>query len=288
MAMTAAQTGARPIAMVAVEQRLPADRRIIDDDLAGAIAPFRTRALVSLLGPRAAAWTAARAERKFPGVWGGILCRKRYIDEKLLESAGEIDAFVNLGAGFDTRAYRLASLASLPVWEVDQMRNVEAKRRRLRRLFGAVPEHVTLVPIDFERQTLAAELTRHGYSSSRRSFFVWEGVTQYLTEAGVRKTLDFLATAARGSRLVLTYVRKDFIDGRNFYGVENLHRRYVDRGKLWHFGLEPHDLPGFLAPYRWRVVEHPEPAALARRYIAPTGRALTCMPLERMVYVEKL
>ncbi|AOJ72393.1 MULTISPECIES: SAM-dependent methyltransferase [Burkholderia] len=288
MALTAAQTGARPIAMVAVEQRLPAERRIIVDELAGAIAPLGTRAIVSLIGPRGAAWMAAKSDRNFPGVWGGILCRKRFIDEKLLESAGEIDSFVNLGAGFDTRAYRLAPLASVPVWEVDQPRNIDAKRRRLRRLFGEVPEHVTLVPIDFERETLAAELARHGYSSGRRSFFVWEGVTQYLTEAGVRKVLDFLATVARGSRLALTYVRKDFIDGRNLYGDENLHRRYVEQGRLWHFGLDPQDLQGFLEPYRWRVVEHPEPAALARRYIEPTGRALTCMPLERTAYAEKI
>jgi O-methyltransferase involved in polyketide biosynthesis len=30
------------------------------------------------------------------------MCRKRYIDEKLIESVGQIDAVVNLGAGFDT------------------------------------------------------------------------------------------------------------------------------------------------------------------------------------------
>jgi O-methyltransferase involved in polyketide biosynthesis len=41
------------------------------------------------------------------------------------------------------------------------------------------------------------------------------GVTQYLTEPGVRKTLDFLARAAGGSRLAFTYVRKDFLEGKD-------------------------------------------------------------------------
>jgi hypothetical protein len=62
-----------------------------------------------------------------------------------------------------------------------------------------------LVPIDVETQDLA-DLANHGYRPERPTFFVWEAVTQYLTEAGVRKTFDFLATAAPGSHLVFTYV----------------------------------------------------------------------------------
>lgn len=42
---------------------------------------------------------------------------------------------------------------------------------------------------------------------------MWEAVTQYLTEQGVRATFDRLAKAARGSRLAFTYVRKGFLTG---------------------------------------------------------------------------
>ncbi|NPT53850.1 SAM-dependent methyltransferase [Paraburkholderia elongata] len=134
-------------------------------------------------------------EKKFPGVWGGILCRKRYIDEKLIESIGQIEALVNLGAGFDTRAYRLAPIARIPVWEVDQPQNIEAKRRRLRKLFGEIPENVTLVPIDFDQQTPAIVLPTCGYSIGKRTFFIWEGVTQSEGIAGspevtTRRVLD--------------------------------------------------------------------------------------------------
>ena len=60
--------------------------------------------------------------------------------------------------------------------------------------------------IDVETQDLTDVLANHGYRPERPTFFVWEAVTQYLTEAGVRKTFDFLATAAPGSHLVFTYV----------------------------------------------------------------------------------
>src|SRR6266446_9634964 len=71
----------------------------------------------------------------------------RYIDEKLIEAVDEIDAVVNLGAGFDTRVYRLPTLADVPVWEIDQPENIGPKRRRLHKQFGAIPPHVNLVPI---------------------------------------------------------------------------------------------------------------------------------------------
>jgi methyltransferase (TIGR00027 family) len=274
--------------MVAVEQRFPPGQRILDDQLAGLIVPFGTRACLSLMGPRVAAWMVAMAERKYPGLWGGILCRKCYIDERLMESINQITALINLGAGFDTRVYRLASVATIPVWEVDLPENIEAKRRRLRELFEIAPKHVTLVPIDFERQTLGTALATCGYSISQRTFFIWEGVTQYMTEPGVRKTLDFLATAAPGSRLAFTYVCKDFLEGQSSYGQESVYERYVMKERIWRFGLDPLELEDFLEPYRWRVIGHPDPTELAERYIKPTGRALKCMPIERLVYAEKM
>jgi hypothetical protein len=110
------------------------------------------------------------------------------------------------------------------VYEVDLPTNINRKRTRLTRLFGEIPANVTLVPIDLETQNLADVLADHGYRPERPTFFIWEAVTQYLTEAGVRKTFDFLATAAPGSRLVFTYVRKDFLDGTALYGGESAHQ----------------------------------------------------------------
>jgi hypothetical protein len=54
-----------------------------------------------------------------------------------------------------------------------------------------------LVPIDVETQDLADVVANHGYWAERPTFFVWEAVTQYLTEAGVRK--DLRLSRHRGS-----------------------------------------------------------------------------------------
>ena len=275
--------------MVAIEQRFPRDQRIIEDDLAYRILPFGTRAFVWLMRPAVARdWMIRVTEKSLPGIWGAMACRKRYIDEKLIESIGQIDAVVNLGAGFDTRVYRLPALSDMPVWEVDQPENIESKQARLRKLFGEVPAHVEFVPIDFDHEELEAVLASHGYSPDMRTFFVWEAVTQYLTETGIRATFDFLSKAAPGSRLAFTYVRKDFIDGNVMYGGEDLYKKYVVKDKVWLFGMDPESVAGFLGEYGWRVVEHLGYDELAGRYVKPTSRELASTPIERMVYAEKL
>ena len=275
--------------MVAIEQYFPRSQRIIDDDLAAPILPFGMRAYVWMMRFDAAReWMVRVTERSLPGLWGAMLCRKRYIDEKLIESVGQIDAVVNLGAGFDTRVYRLPALADVPVWELDQRENIDAKRARLRRLFGAVPAHVELVPIDFDREELGIVLASYGYATNERAFFVWEAVTQYLTESGIRATFDFLARASPGSRLAFTYVRKDFLDGRVMYGGENVYKRYVVRDGVWIFGMAPEDVQDFLGAYGWSVVEHLGYEELAERYVKPTRRELASSPIERMVYAVKV
>jgi methyltransferase (TIGR00027 family) len=273
--------------LVAIEQAFPEGERIIDDDLAYRLLPLGFRINV-WISTRVKDWLIRKTEEKVPGLWGGIMARKRYIDEIVTRAAnGQAESVVNLGAGFDTRAYRLQALANVPVWEVDQPQNIDSKRARLEKVFQKAPTHVTLVPIDFDRQDLGAVLTSYGYETDRRTFFIWEGVTQYLTEDGIRATLDFLAKAPAGSRLALTYTPKDFIDGEVFYGQEYLYKKMLLKDKIWLFGLAPETVDDFLGEYGWRVVEHLGYDELGERYVKPSGRELLSMAIERVVYAEK-
>jgi len=288
MSRAAAKTGIMPMALVAIEQSFPRDRRVVQDDLAYHMLPWWGRAFARALRPRwARDWTVAQSERSHPGLWGGLLCRKRYIDERLSAATGDVEAVVNLGGGFDTRAFRLTGPAGPPVWELDQRETVEAKSRRVRRLLGGIPAHVHFVPIDFDRDDPGAALTARGYAPAMRTFFIWEAVTQYLTEPGVRATLRFLAAAAPGSLLAFTYVRRGFLEGRTLYGWKAGYDRFVRRG-TWLWGVEPADVPELLAPYGWTVVDDVGYESLADRYLAPTGRRLTATAVERMVYARKV
>ena len=273
----------------AIEHHEPPDRRLVDDDLAASFLPKPLRTLVraTRFGPVRRVVIAA-SERSGPGLWANMSCRKSYIDDNLAESLPSVDAVVILGAGLDTRAYRLARLGDVPVFEVDLPVNIARKRAVVSRVFGAVPPSVRLVSVDFERDDLMATLASYGYRADSPTFFVWEGVTQYLTADAVRATFDQLAHAASGSRLDFTYVRRDFIDGVNLYGAPVLYRKFRQRSQVWKFGLLPEDIDGFLADYGWRLIEQAGPDELMDRYVRPAGRNLTASQIEWSVYAEKI
>ncbi len=230
----------------------------------------------------------AITDRRIRGGWNNFLSRKRYIDDKLASAVTKgIDAVVILGAGFDTRAYRLPELASIPVCEVDLPGNIAQKAAAVRRCFGQMPPHVRLLAADFESDSLAQRLGEEGFGTDKRIFYIWEGVTPYLTEAAVRTTMTHLAGAAPGSRLVFTFIRKDFLDGQEMYGAQGIYEEAVVKRRLWHFGLRPDEVAGFLAELGWREVEQVGPEEYAARYLEPAGRNECVSEIERAVYAER-
>jgi hypothetical protein len=61
--------------------------------------------------------------------------------------------------------------------------------------------------------------------------------------------LQFMSNAVPGSRAIFTYIREDFIEGRDLAGQVRLYNRYVRAG-AWRFGLAP-DRVGGLAAGIW-------------------------------------
>ncbi len=284
----AAQTAFGPMVQAAIEQYEPPGRRLVNDDLAASILPAGQRAVVrAMRWPLLRRMTISAGEKAVPGSWALISCRKRFIDDRLDEALKDVDAVVILGAGLDTRGLRLARRSDIPVFEVDLPVNIARKKAAVQRAIGAIPASVRLVPLDFERDDLFGMLTEHGYRTDARTFFVWEGVTQYLTEDAVRTTLTALQAAPAGSRLVFTYVRKDFIDGRNMYGAAVLYKRFRQRRQVWKFGLDPDDVEAFIDEYGWRLVEQAGPDYYLQNYIRPAGRDLTASDLEWTAYCAK-
>lgn len=272
-----------------MEQAFPREKRLLDDEVAYQFLPFVGKVMVTMSRfPPVRSLLIGLAERDSPGVWGGILRRKRYIDDKVVDALKSgIVQVVNLGAGWDSRAYRLPGLRGARVFEVDLPETIEAKRTKLEHLFGRVPENVTLVPIDFDREDLGEALRSHGYRPAEKTLFIWEAVTMYLTEAGVRRTLAAIAKAPPGSRLVFTYIQKDFLDGTARFGLSARSGLVKVKDRFWRFGLKPDQVGSFLAKYGWREVEQMGSQEAAMWYPAPEGRTLQTSDLERAVYAEK-
>ena len=75
----------------------------------GLFLPIPLRLLVAATRAPAVRRTLSGIRVDRPRVWANLACRKRFIGDKLTEAIDEIDAVVILGAGLDTRAYRLTT-----------------------------------------------------------------------------------------------------------------------------------------------------------------------------------
>jgi methyltransferase (TIGR00027 family) len=164
-----------------------------------------------------APWAAASVHRALDAVSFGLLqhvaLRTAAIDDALRAAlARGASQLVLLGAGLDNRAERLSELERAAVFEVDHPSMQRYKRERLdharRSSPGGERRRVTLVPVDFERDRLDQSLLDAGLAASEPSFWIWEGVTVYLTPDAISETLRAIAALSPpGSRLALTYTR---------------------------------------------------------------------------------
>lgn len=276
-----------PLQTLGLEQRYPEGERIIADRLAPKLLRGVDRFYFWLAGwPWLRDRLIALNGKAAPGIWALFACRKRFIEEQLDAALNQgVSQLINLGAGFDTLAYRHPRAGEMTAWEIDVQSNIDAKRARISAAMGSVPSHVHLLPVDFDTQPLSEATQAAGCTLDVPTFFVMEAVTQYLTEDGIRSTLEFLAGAAPTSRLVLTYTRQDFIDGEELHGLKLLHRMVMKNG-TWKWGSTEAELRTLLERYGWEVVEHHGSDELAARFV-PRGRALASTPIEPIVLAMK-
>ena len=114
-----------------------------------------------------------------PGAFSNKVLSTRYIDDRLKVCINDgIKQLVILGAGYDTRAYRFNDLrGKVKVFEVDHPDTQRAKMEKVKRIFGAFPEHVVYVPVDFEKEKLDRRLSESGYKKDLKTLFILEAVT---------------------------------------------------------------------------------------------------------------
>ena len=197
------------------------------------------------------------AQQRSPGVSDYLAVRTRHIDEVLRSRIDDgIAQVVILGAGFDSRAYRLPQLKSrVKVFEVDHPATQSVKLERLKKIFVAIPDYVVYVPIDFDTETLAERLAVSGYTRTAKTLFIWEGVVMYLTPEAVDSTLAFAAQdSGTGSSIIFDYIYTEALDGtmkRNEVASMRRAQRFSGEGLM--FGISQGTIEAFLT---WRGFDH--------------------------------
>ena len=118
---------------------------------------------------------------------------------------------VILGAGLDGRAWRMAELRDVTVFEVDHPDSQREKQARAAGLTRMARE-VRFVPVDFARDRLDDALAAAGHDPARATTWVWEGVVMYLEQSELEAALAVIQRrSAPGSRLVVMYLSRSLL-----------------------------------------------------------------------------
>jgi methyltransferase (TIGR00027 family) len=206
-----------------------------------------------------------------PGGYEFFAVRTAYLDSAVEQALrDDIPQIVLLGAGYDTRAYRFRDLAQhTRIFELDTPATQTHKRSLLDQAQIATPAHVTFVPIDFTRQSMAEVLAAAGYASDRQTLFIWEGVTYYLPPDTVDDTLQFVRQhAPAGSAICFDYMLPaSDLAGR--FGAEQsraaMEAMYT--AEPLQFDLAEGEVGAFLAARSFEIVERLTADDMQRRYL---------------------
>jgi len=201
-----------------------------------------------------------------------VNARTHHMDALLVEALSQgATQVVNLGAGFDSRAYRFRErFPRARFFELDLPATIAAKRERVVKIFGAVPDRVVLVATDFNTRPLDAVLRDAGYEGTQRTFFIWEGVTMYLPEAANRSTLHFIRSgSASGSSVAYDYLLDGALrpDGGGIYGAKTTAAYVASVGEPFLTGWSPSQAAAFATREGLVVVSDLGPAELTARYL---------------------
>lgn len=273
----------------AIESLYPRGKHLFEDVYSIMfLKPFYRLFINLMKSKRFFSFMMKRRKKQASGVIGGILCRARYIDDVLKSAIDDsFEAVVNLGAGFDTRSLRIPSIDTLQIYEIDYPTVIEEKIRCMSRPPLNIPPNLIFVPIDFNTQNLKEGLDRSGYKLSKKTLFIWEGVTQYITKEALEATLDYISCSAAGSRVVFTYLLKDFVDHpESFPGYQKLIKKLKLMGFQLINGFDPKELSAYLGQHGLLLKEDVGSADYQERYLKPLNREMHVIGIERSALAE--
>lgn len=182
-------------------------------------------------------WKVIEAMRDLQRPWNSILARHRIMDDRLRQALAQHPDLrvVIVGAGFDTRAFRLPGGRWV---EVDEPAVIEYKNSILPA--DQAPNPLVRVAIDFAQQSLAEVLAP--YADAACAFVVIEGVLLYLD----RQQLQGTARAVRALAPTVTVLCDEM--SRTFFRRAG----HVTHDRLQQLGA-PFQIQDVDVPATWRA-----------------------------------
>jgi methyltransferase (TIGR00027 family) len=187
----------------------------------------------------------AAVPRAFIGAWS-VVIRTVIIDDLIKQAIDEgVDTILNLGAGLDTRPYRMALPKTLRWVEVDYPHVIELKEDRLA---DEEPRcRLDRIKLDLTDRSARRQFLAETSASATKILVLTEGVAPYLTEADVAELADDLKETEKVRYWIIDYYSPEAIR----FG-EKARSRFMRNAP---FRFAPKDWFGFFDQHGWRPRE---------------------------------
>ena len=279
-----------------IESLAKPDKRVIYDAYAKHF--VLGASILKLIGHKFSVWLG---DKIVPGMHEHLISRTRFIDDLIEKSTSiDIEQYVILGAGYDSRAHRLKLPSKLKIFEVDQHEVQERKRSRLPDN-TTNKENVIYISIDFNHQSLKEQLLNAGFDQNKSTIYTLEGVSQYITREALNSTLKVLDALNQNSysKIFISYVNKLLKDDpKACFGVgySNPEKavKFITNGAAkvgepWISFYSAKEIESLLSQNNFTLIENKTLADLNSKYFTPVGRTIPenyIFKLEHFVIAE--
>lgn len=247
----------------------PFAEMFLPDDRKAALGSETTRAMIKAMIPK--------------GMYAYVIARTRYFDRLFVESLNDqMGQIVLLGAGYDSRPYRFRDrIKTTRIYEMDTHATQERKISILQTHHVDIHENIRFIPVDFEVDNFLHLLLENNFDPSSPTLFIWEGVTFYLTQLAVTKTLKLIRNnLASGSKI-----------GFDFQTLASpshlINTGLKDEAVI--FGIESGGIDRFVKENGFEIVEHVTADAMEKRFLTLENGDLldSIMPMMNFLVIEK-
>ncbi|MGN0638588.1 MAG: class I SAM-dependent methyltransferase [Huintestinicola sp.] len=196
------------------------------------------------------------------------LARAAFCEESLKTAAMTgTEQYVIIGAGYDTFALRENAFVSThTVFELDHPLTQADKLERIKRAGLSYNDNVKFVPVDLSSEDMSEKLPASGFDCGRKSFFSWLGVSYYLSEEEIGRTLQSIAKlCSEGSSLVFDFGDEGLFDSTD-RRVKNMLAMAMAAGEPMKSSFDKLTLARLLEKHGFLIYELLTPADIEERY----------------------
>jgi methyltransferase (TIGR00027 family) len=266
----------------ALHRHVDAEPWVFVDEAVERLLPAPGRRFLTRLDALDRAWISTFRSRRgaLDSMRAQIVVRARYAEDALAALAPS--QYLVLAAGLDT--YALRHDRDIQVFEVDHPATQAWKLAQL----GSPPEHLSFVPVDFERTTLSEALTATEFDREQRTFASWLGATYYLSHDAIAETLRGVRErTAPGTRLVLDYWSEAPLrDPRAAALLAGTRLATAFQSEPIRSLFSPAEMEALARDTGWSVREHLAPVIQNARYLAGRRDGLAVPGFAYLIQLE--